>query len=242
MSAFRFLLLLLVLSTITACQPESQTQQATADSPNLAAPEKISAHYYVRYIADEGFLKAEATFFTEDGNQKKKARQFNGVMLDNSEMRLDEHNKEKPYYKLDRKNEKLEKTSFHFINNKGHKEQDDLVLPLLERFTFSGNVSRSKDNLLSWEGLPLNDKESLVLLFTNEQERTVSTIVNGPTKEPNIIISAEKTAKLHKGKNRVYIVRKNRSVENKTGSDGAPREVRALMEYYSLTMDVTVVD
>jgi hypothetical protein len=238
----RFLFLLPVVFAISACQPESQTQASTADSPNMAAPEKIAAHYYVRYIADEASLKAEATFFAEDANQKKSARQFNGVMLDNSEMRLDENKKEKPYYKLDRKNETLGKTTFRYINDKGHKEQDEVVLPLMERFSFSGNLSRSKDNLLSWEGLPLGDRESLVLLFTNEQERTVSTIVNGPTKEPTIIISGDKTAKVNKGKNRLYIVRKNRNLENKTGSDGAPREVRTLMEYYSLTIDVNVVD
>jgi hypothetical protein len=242
MTTFRLLFLFTFLFTFCACQPESPTQTPVTDSPNMAAPEKISTHYYIRYIADEASLKAEATFFAEDGNQKKKARQFNGVMLGNSEMRLDEFNKEKPYYKLERSNEKLGKTTFRYINDKGHKEQDELILPLLERFTFSGNISRSKDNQLSWEGLPLGDKESLVLLFTNEQDRTVSTIVNGPTSEPSIIIDAEKTAKLHKGKNRVYIVRKNRSLENKTGADGTPREVRALMEYYSLTVDVMVVD
>jgi hypothetical protein len=227
----------------SACQSDPKTVSTSPkEVPNMTAGEKLYAHYYVRYLADEKKMKAEASFFIRAGKQKRNPKTFNEVSLGGKGMHLDNTSKASPYYKLEQNESPTNKGKFQFISKQGTKEEDLISIPTLESISFGKQLSRSKNGLLSWKGEPLGDKESLVLLFTNEQERTTSTVINGPSEKSELSIPLEKLQKIGLGGNRVYIVRKSRAIENKRGSDGMPREVRVLTEFYSETMELEVVE
>ncbi len=233
----------LVAFLFYSCQsePKSVTTR-TEEVPNMKAGEKLFANYYIRYLADEKIMKSEASFFTGVERQKRNAETFSTISLGGTTMRLDKTSKANPYYKLEQNGVQGNKVKFQFITTQGAKEEDLISTPMLESISFGKQLSQSKNGLLSWKGEPLGDKESLVLLFTNKEERTTSTVVNGPSEKSELLIPFKKLEKISLGVNRVYIVRKSRSIEKKQGSDGTPREVRALTEFYSKTVELEVVE
>ncbi|MFK7806223.1 MAG: hypothetical protein AB8F74_00350 [Saprospiraceae bacterium] len=234
--------LLLALSTIFfACKSDPKSSSTpTGETVNIKTIEDIQVQYYARYIADEKELKAEASFFSKSKEDEKMSITFSSVLLNDNPMRLDQSDSKRSYYKLNQKGEAPSRMAFQMISEQGKKEEDVIVIPELKDFSFGKKLSPSKDGFLTWKGNPLGDKESLVFLFTNEKDRTTSTILNGPTVKSELIIPASKIKNLEPGNHRVYIVRKNRFIETKKGRDGTPREIKALTEYYSKTIEVEV--
>jgi len=239
LSLYSYLFAIILFS---ACQSEPKAEVASSGVPSIADSEKLYVNYYVRYMADEKKLKAEVSFFSGAKKQKRNPKTFSEVSLNRVNMRLDETSKANPYYKIEQNKAASARANFQFITESGIQEKDLVVIPSLASISFGTELSRKKDGLVRWEGEPLGDKESLILLFTNEQERTTSTVINGPSEKSEIVIPSTKLQKIGLGKNRVYIVRKNRIIENKKSLGGLPREIRALTEFYSETIELNIVE
>ncbi len=199
---------------------------------------KIFANYYIRYEEDEESLKAEANFQEGDSLQNRTSKQFTSVLLNNKEMGLNEVNPQKPYYQLNIISPLDKEVRFRFINDSGHREEDVIEFARVKNFSVNAPFKRSEDNQLQWNGSPLAERESLVLLFTNEKNRTTSLILKGPTTSSQIKIPAQKLKGLQAGPNNLYLVRKNRSM----GDTKSNRVITAVTEYYSSTIAVEVME
>ena len=234
---FSFFISSLIL--FSSCGTNTENKKEVALSPEVK--DNIYAHYYLRYIADEGELKVEASFLTGNDKKTRKYKQFNSVQYGHTNMYLDPTiSKDRAKYRQEWKDIDLQVMPFSFINDKGHREKDRVEVPIIEGFSFEGILSPGKDAVLTWqEGEPLSEGESFVLLFTDEKNRTISTVVHGPTIEKQIVIPGDKLKKLMPNtKYRFYIVRKGSFEERKTGFDGMLRIVNATTEYYSNMVEV----
>jgi len=207
-----------------------------ADKKTIPSDQFISSSYYLRYLEEEQTLKAEATFRQGDSLANAKAKTYAGVFFNNQEMTFKKLSDANQRYVLNTTGEfPSGDLVFSFINDNGHKEGQPFSFSPMKSLATKGLVSKSKGATLTWEGKALGDQESVICLFSDENNRTTNTIVRGPTDGPQISIPPEKLSALTTGKGNLYLVRKNRSRK-----DEANRSSFAVLEYYTTTIDVEV--
>ena len=157
-------------------------------------------------------------------------------------MVLNEAKKQKPYYQIIEKRSIPKSVIFRFVNDKGQQEEDHIKIPGIESFSITSPIDRTKDNLLSWKGDPLGNRESIILLFTDGRNRTTSMVLNGPSSSPQLSLPAIKLKGLQSGENSLYLVRKNRAIDNLNVKDPEVRQISTVTEYYTKSIAVEVAN
>lgn len=191
---------------------------------------KRKAEFYVRYLAPEGQLLAEATVKEQQpGKAGMQAIEIPGGIRYRDVLM--------PAVRLQGSSYQMEQSagysSTHIFTWKDEQNSNctfELELPAITAFSFdSAPLSRQKPASLRWEGAPLQQGESLVFMWENAAEQsTVPMEVSGSGGMDRIDFPAAQLSKLTPGEWTLYLVRRKSA---KTEVNGFA--VKGLAEYFT---------
>ena len=86
-------------------------------------------------------------------------------------------------YVLTRKGPYSKNLDFGYHDDNGIPIQYDLTMPEVGTFSIKeGEVQKSKGMTITWEGEPLDAKQSMVFMFTDQKNQAASFSMKGPSK------------------------------------------------------------
>ncbi len=218
----RYLLVCFLFFSMISCQQDS------AKSSNNDV--KLFADFYVRYLQNEQQLKAEAIF--KRGLDKEKANKIelegdvkfdgqllNPIKLNNSIFR----------YQLESKRAFKENTIFKIEHDKGTTTEHSIGMSPIGKFSLeNGSASKKNGFLLAWDGANLTDKERLLVLVTDKNNKAHSISINGPSKNQQARIKGVDLQPLATGAGYIYLVKKTSNTVTKDDMI-----ISSLAEYYT---------
>lgn len=227
MKANAYFLFIGFIISLGACQ--------TQDHKNNSEP--VFADFYIRYLEEEGKLRAEASFFSGDSLKNAKPKTFNAVFFQGGAMELRDLKSKGKKYRSERSLKFNSPFNFNWKNEDGTPSSFDLKMEPINDISIEGNLSQQKTAILNWKGSPLSDKESLVVVLTDSKNQT--TIINkkGPLTDNRIEIKPEDLTKLSSGVIKVYLVKKNSEKIQKESTF-----VESAIEFYSKTFETELQD
>ena len=190
------------------------------------AEEKISVEFYFRFLEPEQQMRAEATFYKGESPSPKNIT-VEKAYFQEKVMEVRKLKTHGTRYRSEIAGSYPQSLSFKFIDEKGktHYHQSTMG-PIL---SFDINESKKNDEMkLSWEGAPLSQEESIVLLFSDKNELVVSHTHEGPTHKSSLVFPKEKLKELAKGNGKLYLVKKRLTKDSQKDP-----YVQMLIEYYT---------
>jgi hypothetical protein len=219
-------LLLFVLTVLIACQTNSSDPQP-----------RLFGEFYVRYLAPERLLRAEATFLKGDSIATAQPHAFEGgVAFQGSNMNARRLSDKLTRYQYEQLLAYPEKARFSF---KPDPEKDPVNLNCsmspLGNFSIPGGISRQSGFTLLAEGSRLTEDESLVLLFADPNNKASTIILKGPSKSDRHVFQGKQVADFAMGPHQLYLVKKK-----VTARDEERITAQITMEYFSDVLEVEV--
>ena len=202
----------------------------------LVESTQLFEEYYVRFLQAEKELKAHASFFEGDSIQNAKPKIFfGGVAFQGGGMQM--RNLPKGVVRYSSTLEKADFISpfkFRYKNDLGETIIEKIEMQGIDDFFIKGDISQSQGMTLSLN-TELSDKESLVLLFSDEQNRAASIQIDGPSELLEHVINKEQTQRLQVGKGMLYLVKKQVNYREEKN-----RQISSTIEFYSKTIEIEV--
>lgn len=187
-------------------------------------------------MEQEADARAEATFQTAPPDQTLQPAELpGGLQYDGAQMSF---NAESALYKTQKNvgSAGFSEHRFAWANAQKQRQTFTLPVPAMANFAFSPMpIALDKPARLSWEGQPIGEDESLVLIWENAEHGTATMQVAGATMGKFIDFPAAELRKLKPGEWSVYLVRK-RIVRQTV--DGVV--ARGVSEFYSTAQKVQV--
>ena len=195
------------------------------------------ANFYARY--DGGKLKVEAIFKPLGARVEKESEAIAGTVLFNQqEMKVSDAYGVGKRYLYTAKGKRPEHLTFEIQPERGKSRIYKAELPVLDSFWIEPELSISKGFYLAWKGNKLEQNEQLVLLLTDGSGKTTSMNRVDGSVEAKIEVIPPQLEDVAKGKGSLALVRKQTmdllEEDKKVG--------RILMEFYTRTVEVEVVD
>lgn len=218
--------LLFVLAALMACQTRSDHTQP-----------RLFGEFYVRYLAPERILRAEATFVKGDSIATAQPFTFEGgVAFLGSNMKARKLSDKLTRYQYEQALAYPEAARFSF---RPQAEEKPLNLTCsmspLGHFSIPDGLSRSDGFTLLAEGSKLTEDESLVLLFADPDNKASTIILKGPSKSERHVFQGIQVADFALGTHQLYLVKKKVTTREETGITA-----QVTMEYFSDVLEVEV--
>lgn len=197
---------------------------------------KQYADYYIRYLAGEKQLKAEAVFKKGTNPSKAIVSQPEGsIFLNQQKLKGLFMSKSNIRFQYEGTNQLGKDYVFRFVKDDNTKIDFDAGLNAITNFSIKGAASKSKGITINWEGGPLSEREELVVLITDEKNKAATQTFKA---SPNnsVSLGADKLTKLTTGKGFVYMVRKNFGEEKIQDL-----YIKSAAEYYTDKIDLDIV-
>lgn len=207
MKNLKLTFLSIILILIVSCQSETEKSDKTQPTTFV--------HFYMRFLQSDNQVKSTATFsrgMTQETSQPIKVEK--GVFFYNSNMKENFLKDFGVRYTYDFKGSFSDKYLFRFIDPLKGNTEHKLNINSISSFSIE-EISKSKGMKISWEGKPLNENETLVILINSEKNKLSTLEVKGKTDTPNITISPSKLSAIALGKLKIYLVRKQFQVTQK---------------------------
>ena len=230
MSYFQLLFLSLTILFLNACQ--------STDSKNKTTEKSLFINYEVRYLEQEKEMRALAYFKEGDTLTNAKPKAFSNVSFQNSAMDQQNLGERGFRYALNRKGPYSANLDFGYHNDEGMPVKYDLSMPEVGTFSIKeGQIQKSKGATIAWSGEPLDASQSLVFMFTDQNNKAYSISIKGPTKSSEFFIIPNDLSKLTNGEGQLYLVKKQvkRSKEQN-------RSILSVVEFYTSTIDIKTVE
>lgn len=188
-------------------------------------PEKQTFQAYVRYLDDVAQLRAEATL---RGPDSLPVQPPGGIRYKGQEMSL--RPLQGATYQYQRNGVADETAHFGWVDAAGRRHDFDLPLRPVSGFGFGpGDLVLQKPDTLRWAGEPLDNGETMVLMWQNlASGQTVPMEIYSSAPLAEIAFPAVKLAELSPGEWSLYLVRR-KLVRGEAG--GVPAS--GIAEYYS---------
>ena len=217
---------LLCLTLWTSCQP----------SPSQSGP-RLYGELYVRYLASERQLKAEASFLEGDSLADARPVSFEqGISFLGSGMVPRSLPGEVTRYQYQEKLDYPESFRFGLIPPQGERVEVEFSMEPLGDFTIDGEVSKTSGFTLRAQGSTLSDEESLILLFSDANNKANTIILKGPSEKIQHTFLGKQLSGFALGKHQLYLVKKRQStLENDWLS------ANAVIEYYTAIQQVDIL-
>lgn len=194
-------------------------------------PEKHTFHGYVRFLADQAQLRAEARLL---GPDSMPAAPPGGMRYQGIDMTLLAAD---GAYRYQRNGAPGARAVFSWADEAGRNHEFAVPLLPLDSFGFGAKtILRHQPYTLRWSGAPLEKGETLVLMWENRVTgQTVPMEIYGTASLPSIEFPAAKLAEIPAGRWSLYLVRK-KMVKGDAG--GVP--ATGVAEYYTRPDTLTV--
>lgn len=207
------------------------SRQDTPPSP------KIFEDYYVRYVHDDGQWKAQARFFEGDSLETALPKRFRtSPDFQDKKLEARQLSEEIITYSIDYNAEYSQSMTFQYQSETGEPIRVDLSMPPLPDFTIDSIISLSSGATVTWKAQPLKQEESLIFLFTDEQNRAGSVVIEGILTDSTLLLTPTQLQSLTPGHNKLYLVKKQSKAFRLN-----QRTVFTLIEYYGKKLEVRIV-
>lgn len=224
---FLYPVLILFILSFTSCQSDSKAAQNEDKKTTFA-------NFYLRYLQQERKVKGEAFFRKGENAKIGSAIEYEkGVSFDGVNMNMKKAVGRK-LYRFEQNDEF--KSQYKFVINPDGKDNYNYTLSINPISSFKIDKANLATGIeLSWDGSNLSKDEELVLLFTDKDNKAFSIDVKGPTTSPSVAIGKEKLGKMNAGKGALYLVRKLKTEEKKSGV-----HFNAISEFYTKSIEVEI--
>lgn len=193
------------------------------------------ADLHVRYLEKEKNLKATASFFqqTDTVGQLLPWRPEGSVLFQSSSM--EEKNIQNGLYRYIAESSGLSfEPPFQFSFSKG-REKAVLTIKPIGALSSENPVSKQKGLRINVEGGQLLDRESMVFLFSDANNKAYSSTIEGPQQENSFWLSPEAIKDWPTGEGQLYLVKKQYQI--KTAGNWT---YQTQIEYYSQTIELKI--
>lgn len=206
---------------------------SACDSTSKSAPEKkdkkVFTNLYIRYLEAEKELRAEAQFKIGDSLHLASSMSLeNNIFFQGGAMEKRNINKNIIYRSLRAHLDYDEVYNFQFQDLQKVPYSVDLNMSPVSYFHFKTPVYKSKGMQLTLNKR-LQRGESIVLLFTGENNNSGSLTLNGPSKDSILSFRPAQLQSLPSVKGSVYLVKKKQTSQKL----GEHYFINALIEFYS---------
>lgn len=197
-------------------------------------PKKWSLECYVRYLAPERQIRAEATLQTGDSLLQPVAAP-GAMSYQRRDMKL--RSVQTPAYYLDNTGGFEPAHTFEWKDEKGQSRQFSMQMSPITKFSFgSKTLSRQQPTTCRWEGAALGKGEAIVFLWENAVlGKTVPMEVYNTGGIPAIEFPAVKIGELDPGTWTLYLVRKKLTKADVNGVAAS-----GIIEYYTTSDTIQV--
>ena len=222
-SAFLFFSFCFILF-LPACKNSDNGSTAKISSSTLFA------EYYIRYLEEEGQLRAQVSYLEGDSLANAKSAKLNSVFFQGGAMEKRKLGVKGLRYRAERVMKYTPPFNFTYNPENGEASQHNLTMAPIIDFTLVGQLSRSGQTTLQWEGPPLKEQEAMVLIFTDQKNQTAAIDIKGPSEENQVIIKGKDIQKLSPGEIKFYLVKKKKTEEQDNSTVNS-----STIEFYTKT-------
>lgn len=225
--SYSYLLVILLTFCFSCASPNTEDAKTT-----------LFADLYVRYLESERQLKAQASFMEGDSISNAKLVRLPKVTFQDKELRERDLPNIGVRYMLQQNGVEAQKDYIFKFQPKDCPEVEQTISLLpIGNFAIRDGIQKSKGMTLVMDEPTLTANESLVLLFSDQNNKAVSLEIKGPSNAKEIHFTPKQIQSLSLGKGQLYLVKKQISEEQKKDM-----EVQVAIEYYSRTIEVEVRD
>lgn len=202
-------------------------------------PNHLFAEFFVRYLQAEQELKAHASFYEGDTIKTAVPKSFaGGATFQGQSMEARNLPGGTIRYIYEQLGSYADTFQFSFKDDFGQSRGIPVAMTPIDSFAVQGGqASRSTGMGLYARGGQLSRGESMVLLFSDENQKASTILLTGPSAGEAYRIPAAKVETLSPGKNTLYLVKKKRTVEK-----GDSLSILADIEFYTRTIEVEIVE
>ncbi len=171
----------------------------------------IAAQYYLRYLEPEEALKVEVSFNATKKGTQPKPIMIKSVKFEHQEMKLRSFSAPKTVIRYEFRQHGPYKKNYEFEmeDERFPSFKHSLKLKPITSFSVDGStIQKTKGFDLSWKGAPLNENQSIVLFFTDEQNRAFNLDLKGPTTSNKVSFSAPQVKDLPTGNLEMSVITK----------------------------------
>jgi hypothetical protein len=217
---------LLLLTLIGAC----------TESPDSR---KQNAECYVRFLAQEEQWFAEVTLREENATKSEMLAIESPAGVRYQGIRMSVLPVQGITYRLEQAGGYSETQQFDWQDTQNQDYSLKLDMPAIVRFSFgTDRLSNKKPATLRWDGKPLEQQESMVMMWEQADGKfTVPMEIRGTAGQDRIEFPAAQLSKLPAGTWVLYLVRKKRVKQKINGTNTI-----AVLEYYSHSDTLQIVD
>lgn len=230
LTSFYFALMCLIALSVSNCQPDTQAAQTGPST---------YANLFVRYIAPQGQLKATAAF--REGDSLSTAQPVEipgGVTYQGRQMEARQLPGQQVRYLLDTRSAFAKEHQFRFKAANGTTQEVTLQLAPIDSFSIiGGTASLSEGMELYIKDERIGEGESIVLLFSDENNKATTITLTNPALQDTFPVAAIRLRKLQPGPHRVYLVKKQHQEIDLKGA-----KVIADIEYYTAEQPFNVTE
>ena len=220
-----FILLIFLCFSCNFSQKESQQKNI------------LQVDYYVRYLQADKQAKVAISFTEMDSTKKRTPKMMEEVLFADNAL-SGEKVGNKYRYQLTKEMPFAQNYIWSYRLNNGEVVTNDLSIAPISDFAIKkGKVSKTAGTNLTFEGDALSNKEALVLLLSDANNKTATIKIGNHARNSPITILPEQVNQLAVGKGTLYIVKQQKS---QTASAGV--QVTGLTEYYSTVKAIEIIE
>ena len=209
-----------------------------ASTNKVTAKEQLIANYYLRYMQTDQSLLVHANFLSGDSSDINHPKVFSSpVNFQEKAMETKLQSKGTRYQSFVRGGF-LETYHFHFLDKEKDSHLHELKISPIVEFLVKDQrkVSKSKGMTLAWKGESLDKNESLLLMFIDATNQTLSIEIKGSTANIEVNILPEQLSLLELGPAELYLVRQKKERYQEKNV-----LVKTRFEYFTKPLKVMVI-
>lgn len=196
----------------------------------------LQIDYYVRYLQSGKQLKAEISFAEVDSIQKIMPKKMSEVLFQN--LALDGKKLPKKYrYELTTETVEKEHYSFTYrLDSRLSSTQEIIITPIADFSIKKDKVSLNAGTKVKVMGKPLQENESIILLISDENNKTSTLKIDTLSTNKEIVVQPEQLNSLKLGKGTIYLVRRQITKEKSNHV-----QLTGLTEYYTTAKNIEII-
>jgi len=197
----------------------------------------LQVDYYVRYLQSDKQLKVNISFTETDSTEKKMPKKMEEVLFANKTLNGEKVGKEYRYQLETQMPFKKEYGLTYRLNQVDIDSATIQMQAISDFFIKKDKVSKTAGTNLNFEGVEQSAKETLVLLFSDANNKTATIKIGNHAVNAPITILPEQVSQLEVGKGKVYLVKKQ-TIQTKSMSV----ELTGSTEYYSAVKEIEIIE
>lgn len=170
---------------------------------------QLLGDFFIRYLEEDGSIKAQAKFKELSNDTEEWYYPATGVSFMDLPMDLKEMNGvTDDFYEYTGKKRVEDEMLFKFVNPKSEQVKQKITYKKLRNFSVKeGQIEVDSGFTLVWEGIPLQDKDELLMMVEGKNGEVQKISYSGVTKSTNLVYIPDQIKNFPKGKVKISLMR-----------------------------------